>query len=58
MYYYYEKNINILPKSKDGNLNYGLIRSCMALDAYKYNGDAYKKQRGIPTGSDEGTVEF
>jgi hypothetical protein len=58
MYHYYEKNLDILPKSKDGNLNYGLIRCMMALDLYKQDGDSYKTSHGIEDNPNEGKVEF
>lgn len=48
----------VLPKAKDGNLNYGLIRSCMALDIFKHDGDEYKKQHGTMDDTGEGSVEF
>jgi hypothetical protein len=58
MYHFHEKNVDVLPKAKDGNMDYGLVRSCMALEIFKYDGDEYKKQRGIIDPSDEGRVEF
>ncbi len=58
MYHYYDKKLELLPKSKDGNLNYGLVRCMMALDLYKQDGDQYKQQRGIVDDTNEGKVEF
>jgi len=34
LYYYYEHDYNILPRAKDGGLNYGLIMSMRAIDQY------------------------
>jgi hypothetical protein len=58
MYRYYERDISILPKASDGNMDYGLLRCMMALDGYKQDGEEYKKQHGIVDSPDEGKVEF
>jgi hypothetical protein len=62
MYHYYERNLDILPKARDGNLDYGLLRCMMSLDLYKQDGDSYKKSHGIVDktndDNDEGRVEF
>jgi len=39
-------------------VDYGLLRACMALEIFKYDGDNYKKQHGVVDPSDEGRVEF
>jgi len=43
IYYYYDHDYNILPKAKDGGLNFGLIQSMRAIDQYKRDGDEAKK---------------
>ena len=58
MYHFHDKNIDLLPKAKDGNYDYGLIKSMIALEVFKYDGDEYKKQHGTDDNSDEGRVEF
>jgi hypothetical protein len=57
VYYYYDHKYDLLPKASDGNLDYGLLKSMMAFDQFKREGDDYKKETGTSEDNQEGMVE-